>query len=240
LIRLPARDEPARASADMWPGRAWRTAAVQADVAVAGARPAAFDGSGRAGLEGILQRHIMTELGFAEPIDPDQPLNELGLDSLRSVRLANGLEDALGMPVPVAELISGPTLNQLIDRLVDEFAATKGRMAEEPSPESGPQPHANGHAAANGNDALGSVETGLNGGMSNGKANGTGQHESRPILRPAADTASSAPGKWLVTPRPNPRAKVRLFCFPFAGGGVVSFRSWPQLLGDAVEVLAVE
>ncbi len=242
LIRLPARDEPARASVDMRPGRAAsRAAAEQAGVAVADPRPAAFNVSGRAGLEGILQRHIMGELGFAEPIDPDQPLNELGLDSLRSVRLANGLEDALGMPVPVAELISGPTLNQLIDRLVDEFAAAKGRMVEEPSPEPEPQAHANGHAAANGNDSLGSLATGLNGGgVPHGKANGTGQHESRPILRPAADTASSAPGKWLVTPRPNPRAKVRLFCFPFAGGGVVSFRSWPQLLGDSVEVLAVE
>jgi surfactin synthase thioesterase subunit len=176
-------------------------------------------------------------------------LNELGLDSLRSVRLANGLEDALGMPVPVAELISGPTLNQLVDRLVDEFAAAEGRMVEGPSAETGPQAHANGHAShepamevvANSNDALGVAATGLNGGgVSHGNANGTGEHELRPIIRRAADTASSAPGKWLVAPRPNPRAKVRLFCFPFAGGGVVSFRSWPQLLGDSVEVLAVE
>jgi surfactin synthase thioesterase subunit len=44
----------------------------------------------------------------------------------------------------------------------------------------------------------------------------------------------------LIAPRPNPNAKTRLFCFPYAGGGVVSFRSWPQLLNNGVEVVAVE
>jgi surfactin synthase thioesterase subunit len=44
----------------------------------------------------------------------------------------------------------------------------------------------------------------------------------------------------LIAPRPNPVAKTRLFCFPYAGGGLVSFRSWPQLLDESVEIVAVE
>jgi surfactin synthase thioesterase subunit len=44
----------------------------------------------------------------------------------------------------------------------------------------------------------------------------------------------------LIAPRPNPDAKARLFCFPYAGGGLVSFRPWSQLLGDSVELVAVE
>jgi surfactin synthase thioesterase subunit len=44
----------------------------------------------------------------------------------------------------------------------------------------------------------------------------------------------------LIAPRPNPNAKARLFCFPFAGGGLVSFRAWGELFGDAIEVVAVE
>jgi surfactin synthase thioesterase subunit len=44
----------------------------------------------------------------------------------------------------------------------------------------------------------------------------------------------------LIPPRPNPHAKARLFCFPYAGGGLVSFRAWPQLLDEVVEVVAVE
>src|SRR5262249_7018693 len=35
-------------------------------------------------------------------------------------------------------------------------------------------------------------------------------------------------------------AKARLFCFPYAGGGLVSFRTWAQLLGENVEVVAIE
>ena len=60
------------------------------------------------------------------------------------------------------------------------------------------------------------------------------------MLRRANTGALRPTGKWLIAPRPNPDAKCRLFCFPYAGGGLVSFRSWPQLLGDSVEVVAVE
>jgi medium-chain acyl-[acyl-carrier-protein] hydrolase len=31
---------------------------------------------------------------------------------------------------------------------------------------------------------------------------------------------------WIACPQPNPDAKLRLFCLPFAGGGTLSFRAW--------------
>src|SRR5262249_15612490 len=63
-------------------------------------------------------------------IDPDRPLNEVGLDSLRSVTLANSLEDDFGTPVSVAELIRGPTINELVDHLVDKLP---GFVSDEPA-----------------------------------------------------------------------------------------------------------
>jgi len=66
----------------------------------------------------VVRRHVMTELGFEEPIDTRQPLSELGLDSLMSVNVANRLEAALGMPVPVIKLIRGPSIEHLVDSLV--------------------------------------------------------------------------------------------------------------------------
>jgi len=66
-----------------------------------------------------LQHQIKDALGFVEDIDPDVPLNELGLDSLMSVSLANSLEREFGIPMPVAQLIRGPTINQLIAVLFD-------------------------------------------------------------------------------------------------------------------------
>ena len=49
-----------------------------------------------------------------------------------------------------------------------------------------------------------------------------------------------AASEWLTRPRPNPQARLRLFCFPYAGGNVHAFRKWPQQLPPGVEVLAAQ
>lgn len=45
--------------------------------------------------------------------------------------------------------------------------------------------------------------------------------------------------QWLSFPRPRPQAKLRLFCFPYAGGSAQIFRSWPDALPETVEVCLV-
>ena len=45
---------------------------------------------------------------------------------------------------------------------------------------------------------------------------------------------------WLVNQKPNRRASVRLFCFPYAGGGDSIFRSWQEGLSDRIEVCPVQ
>jgi medium-chain acyl-[acyl-carrier-protein] hydrolase len=45
---------------------------------------------------------------------------------------------------------------------------------------------------------------------------------------------------WLVSRKPNPRAKVRLFCFPYGGGGDSVFRAWQKGLPEAIEVCPVQ
>ena len=40
--------------------------------------------------------------------------------------------------------------------------------------------------------------------------------------------------------QPNPVARIRLFCFPYAGGGNATYRDWPQRLPDDIEVAAVQ
>jgi medium-chain acyl-[acyl-carrier-protein] hydrolase len=44
------------------------------------------------------------------------------------------------------------------------------------------------------------------------------------------------PGSWLIRPRPNPSARVRLACIPYAGGGTSIYRSWVPLLPPHVEL----
>jgi medium-chain acyl-[acyl-carrier-protein] hydrolase len=52
--------------------------------------------------------------------------------------------------------------------------------------------------------------------------------------------ANRATSRWLVRPKPNPDAKLRLYCVPFAGGGASLFRLWPDRLPASVEVCAVQ
>lgn len=45
---------------------------------------------------------------------------------------------------------------------------------------------------------------------------------------------------WVVRARPNDRALVRLFCFPYAGGGASVFRQWPGALPSTIDVCAIQ
>lgn len=45
---------------------------------------------------------------------------------------------------------------------------------------------------------------------------------------------------WIVKPKPNPQAQIKLFCLPFAGGGSSGFRSWADMLPPQIELCNVE
>ena len=47
------------------------------------------------------------------------------------------------------------------------------------------------------------------------------------------------PNLWVLRPRPNPRATLRLICLPNAGGGPQEYHGWPASLPPDVEVCAV-
>lgn len=45
---------------------------------------------------------------------------------------------------------------------------------------------------------------------------------------------------WLARPRPNHQASMRLFCFPYAGGGALGFRHWTDYLPSSIEVCPLQ
>lgn len=49
-------------------------------------------------------------------------------------------------------------------------------------------------------------------------------------------TRATAVNNWFVSPKPNPAARLRLFCFPYAGGGAAAFWKWVNYLHVDVEV----
>lgn len=53
-------------------------------------------------------------------------------------------------------------------------------------------------------------------------------------------TAASKPQSWVMYRKPRPQARLRLFCFPYAGGGASVYRTWADDLPAAVDVCAVQ
>ncbi len=52
------------------------------------------------------------------------------------------------------------------------------------------------------------------------------------------NTIATAP--WLALPKRNPGANMRLFCFPYAGGGAHTYRTWADNLPKTVEVCPIQ
>lgn len=51
---------------------------------------------------------------------------------------------------------------------------------------------------------------------------------------------SANANRWIIQPKPNPQSSLRMFCFPFAGGGAQTFRTWHESLPTSVEVCIVQ
>lgn len=176
---------------DRSPGGGRLYARLVADTAAAGlpdwpATPSLMAGD----LLTTLQAIVTAELGFEESIDITRPLNDLGLDSLMAVNLVNRLDSKLGVRLPLARVIQGPSLRQLVSEIEPQLAALAA---------------------------------------------------SSPAVQATAPSPRGATkASWVVIPRPNPAARVRLVCFPFAGGGAATFRPWADSLHPSIELIGIE
>ena len=67
------------------------------------------------------------------------------------------------------------------------------------------------------------------------QALGHGATAEDPVTKPVKQPEST----WLVCRAPRRDAKIRLICFPYAGGGPSVYNGWPEAVPDWLEVLAV-
>jgi epothilone polyketide synthase C len=64
-------------------------------------------------------------------------------------------------------------------------------------------------------------------------------HDEAPPRLTAIQRDRSA-AAWLIIVGPRADPRLRLFCFPFAGGGSAVYRNWAQFLDPRIEVVAIE
>ncbi|MBE9061950.1 type I polyketide synthase [cf. Phormidesmis sp. LEGE 11477] len=74
-----------------------------------------------------IQAEIADVLGYSSPeeIALDQPLADLGVDSLMAVELANQLEYNLGPTIPASFLFEHPTLEGLVEYLIEQMPSVE-------------------------------------------------------------------------------------------------------------------
>ena len=198
-----------------------------------------------------LSRLAQGVLGFDEGIDTRSPLNELGLDSLMAVKLANAIQESVGVKVPIARLIRGPSLAELAGEL------TPAAAAPAPSPAPGePRPAVAPPSAATvpPRGASAGLPPAAAADLPPGAAAGPPASASAELPPSAsAEPPAGAPtarlvssdtriegGGWLLLPRPNAAARKRLFCFPFSGGSAATYRPWAERLDPSIELVCIE
>jgi acyl transferase domain-containing protein/surfactin synthase thioesterase subunit len=194
-------------------------------------------------LVGFVRQQAMKTLGITETIDAARPLRELGLDSLMSVTLVNRLEAALGIKVSTVKLIQGPSIEQLVDDILpdltgmDDDAVTQ-RVQPEPSVDVWPVttgPRADDDAVPQ--PVMSQPEH--SGGAWPIAADRPADGDGRPP-RPIVIQPKVYAGSWLIIAGRRAAPRLRLFCFPFAGGGSAVYRTWTQFIDPTIEVVAIE
>jgi thioesterase domain-containing protein len=87
----------------------------------------------------ILEPYIRDQVGRvlripAAKLDIQRPLNQMGLDSLMAVELKNRIEGDLEVALPTGKLVQDPTIESLVNILLDRLADSSSAPAETAAP----------------------------------------------------------------------------------------------------------
>ncbi|MFE0593070.1 beta-ketoacyl synthase N-terminal-like domain-containing protein [Micromonospora echinospora] len=175
-------------------------------------------------LTDYLREQIAAVLGLQpQQLDVDQPLLGLGLNSLMVFELRNRLRVMYGTQIAAQDFLSGITVDQIVGHVLAQVDGAAPAAA-------GPESVVDGSPAP---------------------AVGAAVPQSAPVPRPVVARRSTGPARpavevsadpadWLVRGAPDPDARLRLFCLPYAGGNAALFRTWPGELPDGVEVCPIQ
>ncbi len=86
----------------------------------------------RAGVIGLAVRDVVGSVLRVKPegLRADQPLTDLGLDSLMAVEIENSIESAIGVALPPASLMRARTIGQIATLIAEHMGATTAAPAK--------------------------------------------------------------------------------------------------------------
>ncbi len=90
----------------------------------------------------LIRGFLARELAGIIKVSPDQinfqqPLTQFGIDSLMAIELKNNIERQLGVNIPIATLLQGPSLNDLTSTILEQ---TEDETVQKPSVKTKPRP----------------------------------------------------------------------------------------------------
>lgn len=133
--------------------------------------------------EAILEQVAKITGGDRTRFDAETPFDRIGIDSLSAVQLMSWLDAAIGVSVPVMQILGGSSARRLARSVLESMDASISQAATS-----------------------------------------TSSNEDAVVRRL----------HWVDAPR------LRIFCFPYAGGGAEAFVPWCDLAPDDVEIYAIE
>jgi acyl carrier protein len=82
-----------------------------------------------------VQKSLAQVLALDAPeLDPEESMNNLGIDSLMALELQHSLEESFGTKLPIELLMGMPSLNEFVTRLLDILSKTAVSPGPDPEP----------------------------------------------------------------------------------------------------------
>ena len=166
----------------------------------------------------VLANALLTDV---EQLDEKTPFMDLGLTSLVSLRVRNALNISLGLELAPTILFEYGDLVALVAHLCEVF--------EQVLPSGG-----------EGKSGVADEQAPLSYAGVSGELRSYGGEEAEGLKHAGARKLVRSKDGWIVTPMPKRKARARLIAFPYSGGSASMFFGWPQLLGDEIELCAIQ
>lgn len=85
--------------------------------------------------QAVLETHLQSLVAGVLGLDPDridihQPLNTLGLDSIMALELKNGIEDTLGVSIPLVAILQGPSTAEFASQILPQLQEASAEMEQ--------------------------------------------------------------------------------------------------------------